>query len=43
VPPGSGSGTRWWSGDGPPDELPQAKPGDYYLDGRSGDVYVLEI
>jgi hypothetical protein len=42
IPPGSGSGTRWWSGDGPPDELPQAKPGDYYLDGRSGDVYVLE-
>jgi len=40
IPPGSGS--RWWSGEGPPGDLPQAKPGDYYLDGRSGDFYVLE-
>jgi hypothetical protein len=40
IPPGSGS--RWWSGDGPPGDLLQAKTGDYYLDGRSGDFYVLE-
>jgi len=42
VPPGNGGGSRWWSGDGPPGDLPQATPGDYYLDGRSGDFYVLE-
>jgi hypothetical protein len=25
---GSGSGSRWWSGDGPPADLPEARPGD---------------
>ncbi len=39
---GDGGGTRWWSGDGPPGELPEARAGDYYLDGRSGAFYVLE-
>lgn len=42
IPPGSGSGSRWWSGDGPPGDLPQATPGDFYLDSRSGNFYVLE-
>lgn len=41
-PPGSGGGTRWWSGEGPPGDLPDAQAGDYYLDVRSGDLYRLE-
>jgi hypothetical protein len=40
-PPGSGGGTRWWSGDGPPGLLPDAQAGDFYLDTRSGDLYRL--
>jgi hypothetical protein len=43
TPPGSGGGTHWWSGDGPPGVLPDAKPGDFYLDTRSGDLYQLEL
>ena len=38
----SGAGTRWWHGEGPPAGLPQARSGDFYLDGLSGQVYVLE-
>ena len=34
-------GTRWWSGDGPPGLLPDARAGDFYLDTRSGDLYAL--
>lgn len=41
IPPSS-DGSRWFNGDGPPGELPQATPGDYYLDRRSGNFYVLE-
>ena len=36
------AGTRWWHGDGPPNVLPEARSGDFYLDGLSGQVYVLE-
>ena len=43
TPPGSGGGTRWWSGDGPPGVLPDAQAGDFYLDTRSGDLYQLEL
>jgi len=38
----STGGTRWWHGDGPPAVLPEARSGDFYLDGLSGRVYVLE-
>ena len=38
----SGAGTRWWHGEGPPEVLPQARSGDFYLDGLNGEVYVLE-
>jgi len=38
----SGAGTRWWHGEGPPAVLPQVRSGDFYLDGLSGEVYVLE-
>ena len=35
-------GSRWSHGDGPPGNLPQARSGDFYLDGLSGEVYALE-
>lgn len=39
---GSGSGERWWQGEGPPPELiVGARPGDWYWDTVSGDVYEL--
>ena len=41
IPPVSNGGTRWWSGDGPPGLLPDARAGDFYLDTRSGDLYAL--
>ena len=41
MPPGSNGGTRWWSGDGPPGLLPDARAGDFYLDITSGDLYAL--
>ena len=41
IPPGSGGGTRWWSGEGPPGQLPDAQAGDFYLDTRSGDLYTF--
>jgi hypothetical protein len=43
MPPGSNGGTRWWSGDGPPGLLPDARAGDFYLDITSGDLYQLEL
>ena len=43
IPPGgSGAGSRWFNGDGPPGTVTGAGPGDYYLDGISGAFYVLE-
>ncbi len=43
IPPaGSGAGSRWFNGDGPPGQIASAEPGDYYLDGISGAFYVLE-
>jgi hypothetical protein len=39
---GSGDGSRWFNGDGPPGAVTGAEPGDYYLDGISGAFYVLE-
>jgi len=39
----SGSGTRWFNGDGMPVTVPDAKAGDYYLDGVSGIFYLLEV
>lgn len=42
-PPGE-DGTAWFDGAGPPVEpLPDAMPGDYYLDTITGDVYVLTM
>jgi len=41
MPPGSNGGTRWWSGDGTPGLLPDARAGDFYLDTTSGDLYAL--
>ena len=41
IPPVSNGGTRWWSGDGPPGLLPDARAGDFYLDTSSGDLYAL--
>lgn len=41
TPPSSG-GTCWFSGEGPPGLIPEAKAGDFYLDTRSGDLYRLE-
>ena len=43
MPPGSNGGTRWWSGDGPPGLLPDARAGDFYLDTTSGNLYQLEL
>lgn len=40
--PGS-RGSLWWSGDGPPVEIPYAIEGDMYLDNLTGDVYWLEV
>ena len=40
--PAGSAGTRWWHGNGPPAVLPEARSGDFYLDGLSGQVYVLE-
>ncbi len=37
----SGSGTRWFNGAGVPVTVPDAKAGDYYLDGVSGIFYLL--
>ncbi len=43
IPPaGSGAGSRWFNGDGPPGQIAGAVPGDYYLDGISGLFYELE-
>ena len=41
-PAGSGAGSRWFNGDGPPGQIAGAVPGDYYLDGISGLFYELE-
>lgn len=38
---GSGDGTVWHHGSGAPTNVPNAKPGDYYLDTTTGDVYQL--
>ena len=38
----AGMGTRWFNGDGVPVTVPEAKAGDYYLDGVSGIFYLLE-
>jgi hypothetical protein len=43
MPPGSNGGTRWWSGDGPPGLLTEARAGDFYLDTTSGNLYQLEL
>ena len=43
IPPVSDGGTRWWSGDGPPGALPDARAGDFYLDTTSGNLYQLEL
>ena len=43
MPPSSNGGTRWWSGDGPPGLLPDARAGDFYLDTTSGNLYQLEL
>ena len=37
----AGMGTRWFNGDGVPVIVPEAKAGDYYLDGVSGIFYLL--
>ena len=43
IPPGGSSGTVWFNGAGPPPlTISGANPGDYYLDGISGNFYVLE-
>jgi hypothetical protein len=41
-PAGSGAGSRWFNGDGPPGQIAGAVTGDYYLDGISGLFYELE-
>lgn len=42
-PPGPAfSGKAIWYGDGPPDVIVGAKPGDSYIDLTTGDVYELE-
>ena len=38
----SGTGERWWQGEGPPPELiVGSRPGDWYWDTVSGNVYEL--
>ena len=39
-PPGE-PGPEWWFGDGPPDTLLGARPGDLYLDRETGQIYQL--
>ena len=34
-------GTRWFDGHGPPEFLPDAKEGDFYLDLDTGKIYKL--
>lgn len=39
---GSRDGERWWQGVGdPPDVIVGSRPGDWYWDTESGDVYEL--
>jgi hypothetical protein len=33
--------TEWFTGVGPPDTIPGSKPGDFYLDTSTGDLYEL--
>jgi hypothetical protein len=34
-------GVTWFYGDGPPGHIPEANPGDKYLDNLTGDVYTF--
>jgi hypothetical protein len=36
------SGTIWFDGHGPPNLIPEAKEGDYYLDLDTGKIYKLK-
>jgi hypothetical protein len=39
---GAGSGERWWQGEGPPPDLiVGSRPGDWYWDTISGNVFEL--
>lgn len=41
-PPGpSYEGVAWWYGEGPPGAIVGAKPGDYYFNSSSGEIFVL--
>jgi|SRR5215469_799026 len=35
------AGAQWWNGTGAPGTISGSRPGDYYLDTASGDVYTL--
>ena len=41
-PPGpSYDGVAWWYGEGPPGTVVGSKPGDFYLDTTTGNIYKL--
>lgn len=35
------TGPAWWTGEGPPDTVIGSKPGDYYIDTTTGQMYKL--
>lgn len=39
--PGTFLGTAWWYGSGQPEMVIGSKPGDYYMDTQTGQVWIL--